>query len=124
MPYQATTRTPIPTRAQHRMVTQHAINVLTIQEHTTSERIFALRCLEKYLPTLGPSNLKRYANPMVHPVTGETITSYKKTMEDPATTEIWQTAFVKELGGMAQGDDKNKTKGTNTMFVMTHDDIA
>jgi len=61
---------------------------------------------------------------MVHLVTGETITSYKKVMKDPATAEIWQTAFGKEFGGMAQGDDKTKTKGTNTMFVMTHDDIA
>ena len=61
---------------------------------------------------------------MVHPVTGETITSYKKVMKDPATAEIWQTAFRKEFGGMAQGNDKTKTKGSLTMFVMTHDDIA
>ena len=102
MPYQATTRTPIPTRAQHRMVTQQAINVLAIQEQATPERIFAPRCLEKYLPTPGPSNLKHYANPMVHPVTGETITSYKKAMKDPATAEIWQTAFEKKLEACAR----------------------
>jgi len=46
VPYQATTRPPIPTRAQHRMVTQQAINVLTIQEQATLERIFAPRCLK------------------------------------------------------------------------------
>ena len=112
MSYQATTRTPIPTSAQRRMVTQQAINVLTIQEQATSERIFAPRCLKKYLPTPGPSNLKHYANPMVHPVTGETITSYKKAMKDPAMAEIWQTAFGKSFGGMALGNDKTKTKGT------------
>ena len=61
---------------------------------------------------------------MMHTVTGETITSYKKAMKDPTTAEIWQTAFGKEFGGMAQGDDKTKTKGTNDMFVMTHNNIA
>ena len=44
-------------------------------------------------------------------------------MKDPATAEIWQTAFGKEFGGMAQGDNKTGQKGTNAMFVMNHDDI-
>ena len=39
---------------------------------------------------------------MVHPVTGETILSYNKLMNDPATAEVWQTAFGKDFGGMAQ----------------------
>ncbi len=54
---------------------------------------------------------------MVHPVTGETISSYKKLMHDPATAKVWQTA-------LAQGDNKTGQKGTNAMFVMTHDKIA
>jgi hypothetical protein len=33
---------------------------------------------------------------MVHPDTGETITSYKQLVHDPATKEIWQMAFGKE----------------------------
>jgi hypothetical protein len=53
---------------------------------------------------------------MVHPVTGETIPSYKKAMEDPVTAEIWKTASGKEFGGMTQGDDKTETTGTNAMF--------
>jgi hypothetical protein len=44
-------------------------------------------------------------------------------MHDPATAEIWQTAFGKDSGGMAQGCIKTGQKGTNTMFVMTHDGI-
>ena len=72
----------------------------------------------------GPSNLKHYMCPAVHPITGETFTSYKKAMKDPVIAEVWQTAFGKEFGGMAQGDNKTKTKGTNAMFVMNHDDIA
>ncbi len=45
-------------------------------------------------------------------------------MHDPATVEVWQTAFGKDFGGMAQGDIKTGQKGTNTMFVMTHDEIV
>jgi hypothetical protein len=47
-------------------------------------------------------NFEHYANPMVHPVTRETISSYKKLMHDPAMADIWQTAFGKDFGGMAQ----------------------
>ena len=61
--------------------------------------------------------------PMIHPTTGEMITSYKKLMHDPATMEIWQTAFGKDCGGMAQGDNLTGQKGTNSIFVMTHNKI-
>jgi hypothetical protein len=44
-------------------------------------------------------------------------------IHNPATAEIWQTAFGKDFDGMAQGDNKTGKKGTNTMFVMTHDEI-
>jgi hypothetical protein len=61
---------------------------------------------------------------MVHPITGITISSYKKLMNDPATAEVWQTAFGKEFGGMAQGDKKTGQKGTNSIFVMKHNELA
>jgi hypothetical protein len=38
---------------------------------------------------------------MMYPVTGKTISSYKKLMYDPATAEVWQMAFGKDFGGMA-----------------------
>jgi hypothetical protein len=60
---------------------------------------------------------------MVHPVTGKTISTSKKMMHDPTTAEIWQMAFGKDFGGMAQGDLKMGQKGTNALFVMTHDKI-
>jgi hypothetical protein len=41
-------------------------------------------------------------------------------MHNPATAEVWQTAFGNNFGGMAQGDDKTGQKGTNLIFVMTH----
>ncbi len=61
---------------------------------------------------------------MVHPITGKKISSYKKLMNNPATAEFWQTAFGKDFGGMLQGDNKTSQKGTNTMFVMTHEEIC
>ncbi len=68
-------------------------------------------------------NMEHYANPMVHPVTGCTISSYKKLMHDPATAKVWQTAFGKDFGGMVQGCNKTGQKGKNAMFIMTHDEI-
>ncbi len=55
----------------------------------------------------------------------ENISSYKYPMHDPAIAEIWQTAFGKDFGrGMAQGNKKTGLKGTNSIFVMTHSEIA
>jgi hypothetical protein len=68
-----------------------------------------------------PNKFEHFASPMVHPITGKTISSYKKLMHDPATAKVWQTAFGKDFGGMAQGCNKTGQKGTNAMFVMTHD---
>ena len=61
---------------------------------------------------------------MVHPTTGETISSYKCLMNDPKTAETWRTVFGKDFGGMAQGNNKTGQKGTNAIFMMTHDEIA
>ncbi len=60
---------------------------------------------------------------MMHPNTGEMISSYNGYMHNPASLEVWQTAFGKEFNGMAQGDDKTGQKGTNSIFVMTHYEI-
>ncbi len=60
---------------------------------------------------------------MVHLTTGKMITSYKKLMNDHETAEVWQTRFGKDFGGMAQGDKKPGQKGTNSVFVMTHNKI-
>jgi hypothetical protein len=61
--------------------------------------------------------------PMVHPTNGESISSYKCLMLDPAMSEVWQMAFSKDFGRMAQGDNKTGQKGTNSIFVMTHNEI-
>ena len=75
-------------------------------------------------PPAHPTNFEHYAILMVHLVTGETISSYKKLMKDPVTAETWQTAFGKDFGGICQGDNKTGTVGTDPMFVMTPQDVA
>ena len=44
-------------------------------------------------------------------------------MNNLATAEVWQMAFEKDFGGMAQGNEKTGQKGTNSMFVMNHTEI-
>ncbi len=45
-------------------------------------------------------------------------------MHDTATAKIWQSAFSKHFGRMVQGDDKTGQKGTNSIFVMTYEEIS
>jgi hypothetical protein len=102
---------------------RQAINVLTIQEEVSMDTLYTLQAMINKQGLVLPTMFEHFANPMVHPVTGETISSYKKLMNNPATAEVWQTAFGKDFGGMAQGDNKTGQKGTNEMFVMTHNKI-
>jgi hypothetical protein len=49
---------------------------------------------------------------MVHPITGEHITSYHKPMKDPTTSE-----------GMSQGNIKTNTKSRDAIVVMDPQNI-
>ncbi len=113
----------IPRGAQQRLVTQQAINVLTIQEEVSLDTMYTPQAMINEEAQVLPTMFEHFASPMLHPMMGETISSYKKLMNNPAMAEIWQTAFSKDFGGMAQGDNKMGQKGTNAMFVMTHDEI-
>jgi hypothetical protein len=84
---------------------------MTIQEQVANNVAFTPHSLTPSGVKHGPMKFEHYANPMVHSTTGETISSYKKLMNDPATAEVWQTAFGKDFGGMCQGDNKTGRKG-------------
>jgi hypothetical protein len=94
---------------QASIISQDDINHLVVMERNQS--------------TPQQQNLEYYAMPVVHPVTGEHITSYQHLMQDPLTSKVWMTAFRKKIGGMTQGDEKTGTKGTTAMFVMNPKDI-
>ncbi len=98
--------------------------MLTIQEEAEANDKFTLFCLMKYAKMGIPMMFEHFASPMVHLITGKTISSYKKMMNDPATAEVWQTAFGKEFGGTAQGDNNMGQKGANAIFVVNHNKLA
>jgi hypothetical protein len=106
----------------HNIISQQAMNFLTDKVWNNSPQHFTPKNLRPKEAATA-ANLEHLAIPMIHPTTGETISSYKKLMNNPATMEIWQTAFGKDFGGMTQGDNKTGQKGTNTIFVMTHKEI-
>jgi hypothetical protein len=54
----------------------------------------------------------------------QTISSYSRLMNNPATAETWLTAFSKDFGGKVQGNNKTGQKGKNSIFDMTQDYIA
>jgi hypothetical protein len=93
--------TAIPRGARQKLVTQQAINVLTIQEEVSLDTMYIPQAMMNEWAQVLPTMFEHFASPMVHPVMGETISSYKKLMNDPTTAEIWQTAFRKDFGGMA-----------------------
>ena len=68
-------------------------------------------------------NIEYFCAPVIHPITGKTITKYQKLVKDLVTRDIWSTSFGKEFGNVAQEDDKKKTPGTCSIFEMTNNKI-
>jgi hypothetical protein len=104
------------------IIIQEAINFVLECVWAHSPVAFTPNNLRQPSPSLNMS-LHQIAMPLIQPTTGKTISSYKRLMNDPAMSEIWQTAFGKDFGGMAQGDKKTGQKGTNLIFGMTQDEI-
>jgi hypothetical protein len=103
------------------IISQMAMNMLHLDDLNNNPTPFTPTRLLP--PPAPPMNLEHHTMPMVHPVTRETISSYKKLMNDHVTAETWQTAFGKDFQRMCQGDKKLRTVGTNAMFVMTPKDV-
>ena len=79
-------------------------------------------------PSLAPKNnyevdIEHLCAHVIHPVTGETITKYRKLIKDPHTKDIWLLAFGKEFENLAQGDKVTDIAGPNSVFVMFHNNI-
>jgi len=68
-------------------------------------------------------NIEEYCYGIVHPVTKETITRYRKLIKDPLLKDLWIKAMSKELHCLAQGCH-GVTKGTNTIVYLSHADIC
>jgi hypothetical protein len=111
----------LPRLRNNRIISQEAINNLIMNDLINDTTKFTPMNLRP--PPSPPINHEHYAMPMMHPTTGELISSYKCLMNDPDTAEVWMTTFGKDFGGMSQGDNKTGQKGTNAMFVMSPQDI-
>ena len=70
-----------------------------------------------------PDNLQHFCAPLIHPTTREIITSYKRLVSNPKLRDVWETGFGKEWGGLAQGDKITGASGTNTLIILSPDQI-
>jgi hypothetical protein len=114
-------RLTLPRLHNRHLISQKAIAQLLVMEQTNDMTHYTPSKLRNY--RFPPQDFEHYAMPMIHPVTGKIISRYKRLMNDPATAEIWMTAFGKDFGGMSQGDNKTGQKGTIAMFVMLPSNI-
>jgi hypothetical protein len=110
-PIAPATYVPISSKAWTQIVMQHAINLLNCTERDLCNCAFTPIALLPSANEQDPMHFEHFACPMDHPVTGKTISSYKKLMHDLGTAMTWQTAFGWDFCGMAQGDNKQIKKG-------------
>ncbi len=73
----------------------------------------------KYAPVI---DIEEYCCSIVHPITKEMITQYRRLMKEPLLKDLWTKAMSKELHQLAQGCP-GITKGTNTIFYLSHAEI-
>jgi hypothetical protein len=92
-PIALATHTPIPSGACQHIVTPHAINALMCNKHKKMNLAFTPTFLLPPVVKHAPLHIKHFALTMAHPVTGKTISSYKKLMNNPVTSKVWQTVF-------------------------------
>jgi hypothetical protein len=61
-------------------------------------------------------NIEEFCYGVVHPVTKQAITHYRKLMNDPHLKDLWVPAMSKEIHCLAQGKP-GVTKATDTIFL-------
>jgi hypothetical protein len=67
-------------------------------------------------------DIEEHSFGVVHPITKQTITQYKKLHYDPHLEDLWVPAFSKEFYCLVQGKP-GVTKATNTIFFLSHNEI-
>ena len=68
-----------------------------------------------------PPNTKEQCNGVVHPVMNETITKYKKMIDEPLLRDVWMEAMCVKPGCLTQ--EYGDMKGTDTINFMSLDEI-
>ncbi len=78
-----------------RFISQETINSLIVNGITKPQHGFTpLQLHPKYTTQ---QNLEYYGLAMVHPITGEHITNYRKLMQDSETLVVWMRVFGKDF---------------------------
>ena len=103
------------------LITQEALQAMKFDVMTHRPSSFSLINMKH--PLYNNLNPRHYCAPVIHPTTGEIITKYSKLANEPETREVWTTAFGKEFGSIAQGENITGAKGTDILFILTHQDI-
>ncbi len=67
-------------------------------------------------------DIKEYCFGVVHPITKQIITQFKKLQHDPHLKYLWVLTFSKEVHHLAQGKP-GVTKATKTIFFLSHNEI-
>ena len=70
-----------------------------------------------------PDNLQHFCAPVIHPTIGEIITSYKKLINNPTLSDVWDSGFGKKWVELTQGDKRPGASGTNTLIILSLDRI-
>eukprot|EP00804_Cyclotella_cryptica_P030315 CCRYP_011859-RA/>CCRYP_011859-RA protein AED:0.28 eAED:0.28 QI:0/0/0/1/1/1/2/0/557 len=111
--------TPVHVQIPH-FISQEALHAFAC--HASAPSTSGL-FLPKWRQRTSIPHLEHFANPVVHPTTGKTISEYEELATDPILWDTWTTAFGKELGALAQANNKTGAAGTNTIFFLNHSDI-
>ena len=93
------------------IISQEAINSLTMLSQKYAPQ-FTLHKIQQPLHfTFAPT-----CNAVIHPVTGKTITKYKKIIVDEVTKPVWEEEMCEELGRLAQRYNTKKKEQTQLIL--------
>eukprot|EP00804_Cyclotella_cryptica_P024442 CCRYP_019261-RA/>CCRYP_019261-RA protein AED:0.29 eAED:0.18 QI:0/0/0/1/0.33/0.25/4/0/786 len=108
---------PVHVQIPH-FISQDALHALACHASTPStSNLF----LPKWRQPTAIPHLNISLTPLSTPPRVEPL--YEELANDPLLQETWTTAFGKELGALAQGDNKTGAAGTNTIFFLDQKDI-
>ena len=68
-----------------------------------------------------PPDIEEQCNGVVHLITNETITKYKKMIDEPLLRDVWMEAMCVKPGRLTQ--EYGDMKGTDTINFMSLDEI-
>ena len=90
------------------MISQEAVNFISEKVYNEDPTTWMPESFTTSSPSVSPKNnyeidIEHCCAPVIHPITGETITTYQKFIKDPHTKDIWSLVFGREFGHLARG---------------------